>query len=127
MSIWERKRILIWGKTRPELSKNHKETVCTGGVFEDTKTFVRLYPIPLRYLDDERYFKKYQWIEADVRKAMKDPRPESYNVRPDTIALRETIPTERGDWSRRAEWIMTPEHVFDSVTALQASREKIGT
>ena len=81
MSLWERKKILIWGKTRPELSKTHKETVCTGGVFEDTKKFVRLYPIPLRYLDDERYFKKYQWIEADVRKAMRDARTESYNIR----------------------------------------------
>src|SRR5690349_10297784 len=58
---WERRRILIWGKTRPELSRNYRETVCTGGVFEDSGRLVRLYPIPLRYLDDEKYFKKYQW------------------------------------------------------------------
>jgi hypothetical protein len=38
MSTWETRRILIWGKTRPELSKKHRETVCTGGVFEDTKS-----------------------------------------------------------------------------------------
>ena len=127
MSLWERKKILIWGKTRPELSKNHKETVCTGGVFEDTKKFVRLYPIPLRFLDDERYFKKYQWIEADVRKAMRDVRPESYNIRPDSIQIGETIPTESGDWSRRAEWIIQPDHIFQSVKALQEAREKVGT
>jgi hypothetical protein len=124
---WVRKRILIWGKTRPELSKSHKETVCTGGIFEDTKGFVRLYPIPLRYLDGEQAFKKYQWIEADVRKATKDPRPESYNVRCDTIELGETIPTTNGDWSRRAEWVLQPNHIFRSVEALQAAWEKDGT
>ncbi len=127
MSLWERKKILIWGKTRPELSKTHKETVCTGGVFEDTKKFVRLYPIPLRYLDDERYFKKYQWIEADVRKAMRDARTESYNIRPDSIKVGETIPTANGDWSQRAEWIIQPDHIFSSVKALQEARENNGT
>lgn len=127
MSHWERRRILIWGKTRPELSKNHKETVCTGGVFEDTTQFVRLYPIPLRYLDDDHYFKKYQWIDADVRKARLDARPESYNIRPDSIQIGETIPTENGDWSRRAEWIMRPDHIFRSVGALQEARKNAGT
>jgi hypothetical protein len=127
MSSWERRRILIWGKTRPELSTAHKETVCTGGVFEDTKQFVRLYPIPLRYLEGDTIFKKYQWIEADVRKAIKDARPESYNIRPDTIAVGEPIPTVRGDWSRRAEWILRPDHTFRSVEALQATRERNGT
>ena len=81
MSAWERKKILISGKTRPELSRRHRENVCTGGIFADTMEFVRLFPIPLRYLDDERVFKKYQWIEADVRRAVSDPRPESHNIR----------------------------------------------
>jgi hypothetical protein len=128
MALWERKHILIWGKTRPELSRHHKETVCTGGVFADTKRFVRLYPIPLRFLDDEAVFKKYQWIEADVRKAARDARPESYNIRCDTITVGETIPTDKGDWSRRAAWITEPPgHIFQSVEALQSVREKDGT
>lgn len=127
MATWERKRILIWGKTRPELSRSHKETVCTGGIFEDTKGFVRLYPIPLRFLDDEKVFKKYQWIEASVRKAIRDTRPESYNIRCDDITVGEFIPTEQGDWSRRAEWVLHPGHIFRSVEALQAAREQNGT
>jgi hypothetical protein len=127
MSIWVRRKILIWGKTRPELSRKHRETVCTGGVFEDTKQFVRLYPIPLRYLDDEHVFKKYQWIEADVRKAIGDARPESYNIRPSTIQVGEKIETKRGDWSERARWVLQPGHTFASVTALQAAREAHGT
>ncbi len=128
MATWERRRILIWGKTRPELSRSYRETVCTGGVFADTKQFVRLHPIDLRYLDAERVFKKYQWIEATVRKAIKDPRPESYNIRCDSIELGETIPTVKGDWSRRAEWITEPSgHIFRSVEALQEARKTDGT
>src|SRR5262245_45189686 len=100
MALLERRRILIWGKTRPELSRSHMETVCTGGVFEDTKGFVRLYPIPLRYLDDERAFKKYQWIVASVTKATDDPRPESYKINCENIEVGETIPTDDGDWGR---------------------------
>jgi hypothetical protein len=127
MATWERRRILIWGKTRPELSRSHKETVCTGGIFEDTKGFVRLYPIPLRYLDDEQVFKKYQWIEADVRKAIKDARPESYNIRCENITVGEFIRPGKEDWNRRAEWVLQPGHVFRSVEALQDAWKRDGT
>jgi hypothetical protein len=118
--LWIRKRILIWGKTRPELSKTYKEIVCTGGVFHDAPGLIRLYPIPLRYMDDERVFKKYQWIEAYVRKAPEDARPESYKIRADDIKTFDTIPTKAGNWNERARWILRPEHMFSSVEALQA-------
>jgi len=62
------------------------------GIFEDTKEFVRLYPNPLRFLDEEQVFKKYQWIEADVRKASRDARPESYNIRCDNITVGKSSP-----------------------------------
>jgi len=124
MAIWERKRILIWGKTRPEPSKNYKETVCTGGVFADTKKFVRLYPLPFRFLDDGQTFRKYQWIEATVRKAISDHRPESYNVRCDNITPLEVIPTRNANWDARAEWVMQPSNVFPSLQALQEARQR---
>lgn len=89
-------------------------------MFEHAPGLVRLYPIPLRYLDDERVFKKYQWIEAYVRKATDDPRPESYRIRADGIETRGRILTKSGNWDARAEWIMRPEHIFQSVEALQA-------
>lgn len=127
MATWVRKKILIWGKTRPELSTTYRETVCTGGVFEDTRRFVRLYPIPLRFLDDQHFFKKYQWIEADVRKATGDPRPESYNIRPDSIVIGDTIKTNKGDWSDRAAWVLQPGNTFATVSALLAARETDGT
>jgi hypothetical protein len=126
---WQRRRILIWGKTRPEVSRNYRETVCTGGVFEDTGRLVRLYPIPLRYLDDEKYFKKYQWITADVARASDhDNRPESYRIKPDGIELQGTIDTGKaGEWSARANWILRPENVVRSVEELQARQRADAT
>lgn len=125
-TAWERRRILIWGKTRPELSKKYREIVCTGGVFEDTKRLV-LYPIPLRYMDGENTFKKYQWIEAYVSKSASDPRPESYKIRADGISVLGWIPTEKGDWSKRAEWIINRNNIFRSIEEIQEKQRADNT
>ena len=121
---WRRRKVLIWGKTRPELSKKYREVVCTGGVFEDTRKLVRLYPIPLRYMDSEKVFKKYQWIEAYITKATSDPRPESYRIRSDHIATLDTIPTNKGYWTERASWIIHKGNIFNSVEELQDQQKK---
>jgi hypothetical protein len=123
MALFERKRILIWGKTRPELSKSYRETVCTGGILADTRRLIRLYPIPLRFLSDESVFSKYQWIEADISKNDKDTRPESYRIRTDNIDICEKVPTD-DDWRLRAEWVMNPENLHASVEALQAAQQR---
>ena len=119
---WRRRRILIWGKTRPELSKSYREIVCTGGVFEDTKRLVRLYPIPLRYLESD--FGKYQWIEADVARNLSDQRPESHKIRFEGIQTGEKIQTKNGNWDARAGWVLQPENLFQSVEALQEQQKK---
>jgi hypothetical protein len=124
---WERKRVLVWGKTRPEVSQTYREIVCTGGVFEDTKKLVRLYPVPMRYMDDETVFKKYQWIEAQVAKPPNDPRPESYRIKYDDIKVLGSIPTEKGNWDARAEWILQPQNLFQSVEELQESQRQFRT
>jgi hypothetical protein len=123
---WARRRILIWGKTRPELSKTYREIVCTGGVFEHSRGLVRLYPIPLRYMDDEARFKKYQWIETEVIPASEtsdaDVRPESYRIRTDVEVevIGEPIPTgKNGSWQARAEWLIQPQNLVASVEELQ--------
>jgi len=77
--VWKEHKVLIWGKTYPELRKKYRETVCTGGTLEDGR-FIRLYPIPLRYLADDKMFSKYQWVRVRLTKAKDDPRPESYKV-----------------------------------------------
>ncbi len=100
---WKRERVLVWGKTRPELSKTYGELVCTGGLLESTKELIRVYPVPLRYLDDEHIFKKYQWIEASISKSKTDIRPESYKIDFNGITVQETIPIVKGSWDKRAE------------------------
>lgn len=122
--MWQRRKILIWGKTRPELSSKYREIVCTGGVFEDTKRLVRLYPIPLRYMDDKKIFKKYQWVEADVAKSSSDPRPESFKIRADNIVTLDAIPTKRGNWDERAKWIINDNNIYRSVEAIK-DKQKI--
>lgn len=124
---WHRRRILIWGKTRPELSKSYREVVCTGGVFADSRRLVRLYPVPLRFLDDERKFRKYQWIEAEVARNPSDHRPESHKIRYDTIECYDRISTRNGNWDERAKWVMQPQNLFQSVEALKAKQQQDGT
>lgn len=117
--IWRRERILIWGKTRPELSQTYGELVCTGGLLASTKELIRLYPIPLRYLDDERIFRKYQWVEADICKSTRDYRPESYRIEFNSISTGEIISTTDGSWDERADWILTKSNLVQSLEELQ--------
>lgn len=72
-----KERILVTVKTYPTLSRKYGETVCTAGVREDG-SWVRLYPVPFRRLDDAEQYRKYDWIECDVVKSSSDTRPESF-------------------------------------------------
>ena len=66
---------LIVVRTYPTPAKKNVEVSCTAGITRDGK-WVRLFPIPYRFLDDDKRFHKYQWIKANVRKAA-DHRAES--------------------------------------------------
>ena len=91
------------------------------------RRLVRLYPIPLRYMDDEKIFKKYQWIEADVSKSSSDSRPESYKIRADNIVTFDVITTNRGNWDERAKWILNEGNSYQSVEAIKAQQKINGT
>lgn len=101
---WREERILIWGKTYPELSSKYFETVCTGGVRENGE-FIRLYPIPFRYLGEKSSFSKYQWIQVRIKKSTEDPRPESFKVDPASIILQDVIPPDKFQWFDRRQHI----------------------
>lgn len=73
-----RERILITVKTYPTLSRKYGETVCTAGVRADG-SWVRLYPVPFRRLDEAEQYKKFDWIECDLVRSHKDPRPETHH------------------------------------------------
>jgi hypothetical protein len=74
-----RERLLITVKTYPTLSRKYGETVCTPAVRQDG-TWVRIYPVPFRRLDEKEQYRKFDWIECDLVKSRTDPRPESHHL-----------------------------------------------
>ncbi len=73
-----RERVLITVKTYPTLSRKYGETVCTAGVREDG-SWLRLYPVPFRRLDEAEQYRKFDWLECDLVRSKKDPRPETWH------------------------------------------------
>ena len=117
-------RILIFCKTYPSPSGKHVETSCVAGMEEDGR-LVRLFPIPFRLIDDDKQFKKWQWVTARIEKARNDRRPESHRVFVDTIVCDgDPLPTSRGWQSRRDQLRKMP--TFDDFAALDAVRASGG-
>lgn len=117
---WQETSVLIWGKTYPELSTKYYETVCTGGTLADGR-FIRLYPIPFRYLSSDMSFSKYQWLKVRIKKSKDDPRPESYKVEPGSISIEDTIESDGKNWAGRSRVIFqNSDYQFNSVEELVA-------
>ena len=117
---YERKRILITVRTYPTPAKQGIEVSCTAGMTEDGE-WIRLFPIPYRFLSEDKRFRKYQWIEASVTKAS-DYRRESYHVDIDSIKIvSDRLPT-KSKWKERKE-LLAPL-LSDSLCSLQARRDK---
>jgi hypothetical protein len=73
-------RVLVVVKAYPNPSRGYQETVCTAGLLDGTR-WIRIYPVPYRFLRDEAQYPKYGWIELDLeRRYEKDFRPESYRL-----------------------------------------------
>lgn len=97
---WQTCRIFVTVKAYPNPSARYQETVCVAGLTEDGK-WVRLYPIPYRFLDYDQRFPTYSWIQARVRKASQDVRPESFKVDADSIEVLNTVDTSNRWLERR--------------------------
>lgn len=98
-----KEKILILAKTYPNPSSKYIETTCIAGINNDGE-MRRLYPVSFRFLEEKVKFKKWQWIEANVSKATKDHRPESFKVIDrDSIKALEIIPPTNS-WSQREIW-----------------------
>src|SRR5947209_8730000 len=98
---YELKRVLITARTYPAPSQRSVEVSCTGGITEEG-AWIRLFPVPYRFLTTDRRFSKYQWVEARAAKSS-DPRPESYRVDVDSIAI-QSGPLPTGDnWQARKD------------------------
>jgi hypothetical protein len=98
------KKALIVVRTYPTPARKGVEVSCTAAI-SDTGEWLRLFPVPYRLLDQDRRFRKYQWVEVKVEKA-KDARPESYKIVQNNITiLSEPLPTD-DHWRQRKERVV---------------------
>ncbi len=99
----ETKKALIVVRTYPTPAKSGVEVSCTAAI-TDKGEWLRLFPVPWRFLPSDQRFRKYQWVEVTVTKAS-DARPESYKLKPDGIrVLSEPLSTTKG-WQARKDVI----------------------
>ncbi|ABR30965.1 hypothetical protein SU69_05665 [Thermosipho melanesiensis] len=113
----EKTRVLILVKTYPTLSKKYSELVCTAGMKEDG-SWVRIYPVPFRFLEYGKRYKKYQWIEVKLMRNSSDPRPESYKiVNVNDIKLLDIIDT-KDKWRKRRELVLGKLKIYYSIEEL---------
>ena len=106
--------LMVNCKTYPAVSSRYVETVCTGGVMP-TGEFVRLYPIPFRFLDSEEQYKRWDVIRVRAYRDSKDTRPESWHIEPGVAIERiDTITSEKRRW----DWMRATVH--DSATAMES-------
>ncbi len=110
-------KVLITVKTYPEISIKYNELVCTAGFREDG-SMVRIYPVKFRDLPFEQQYKKYHWIEVELKKNTKDFRPESF--RPvGEISICDALGTGKGgDWASRKKIVLSK--VFTNLETLIA-------
>lgn len=92
-----KERVLITVKTYPTLSRKYGETVCTAGVREDG-SWVRIYPVPFRRLDEPAQYKKFDWIDCKLVKSGSDVRPETRHA----ADLKALVPV--GNLSTASNW-----------------------
>lgn len=102
--MFESKKALIVVRTYPTPAKKGLEVSCTAAI-SDEGEWLRLFPVPYRFLDGEKKFHKYQWIDVEVEKSSSDRRRESYKIRPQSICiLGDPLPREDG-WKARKQII----------------------
>lgn len=110
-------RVLITVKTYPTLSRKYGETVCTAGVREDG-SWMRIYPVPFRRLDEAEQYRKFDWIETDFVKSKSDPRPETYHP----ADIMKLVPSghmgKEDNWRERRELLLKKAIVFDRLQPL---------
>lgn len=122
---FEQARILILCKTYPSPSSRYAETSCVAGV-SDKGNLIRLYPVPFRMITEDKKFKKWQWITAQISKTRSDHRNESFRVNVDSIICNGAPITTKNNWMDRLKLI---EHlqVFRDLYEIENSRSQEGT
>ena len=110
-------KVLITVKTYPLPSRSYTELVCTAGLLDGEK-WIRIYPVPFRFLQDGDKYPKYSWVELDLVRNTSDFRPESYRLKlgiDEHITILDKIGTAN-DWMGRKSYVL--KEVFSSMTEL---------
>ena len=110
-------RVLITVKTYPLPSRSYTELVCTAGLLDGEK-WIRMYPIPYRFLRDQQKYPKYSWIELNLTRKKDDFRPESYSPKlgvDEPIKVYQQIGTD-SEWAARKSYVL--KEVFTSMNEL---------
>lgn len=122
---WENKEILILVKAYPEQSKKYGTSVCTAGLTNQDKDWIRIYPIRLITYGINKFLKKWIRIRAEVKPSNERLRRlESYKIKENSIEIinDELISTQpRGNWKKRHR-IMN-RHISDSIKVLDQRKE----
>lgn len=116
----ERKRVLITVKAYPLPSRSYDELVCTAGITDEGE-WIRIYPVPFRFLKPGGKYKKYQWVDINLKKVRKDFRPESYapaDTSLEDMDIIEVVDTSK-KWRKRKQLVLEEgPKVYTSMTKL---------
>lgn len=117
LTISSKVEVLITAKSPPYPSKGYRELVCTAGITKDGD-WIRLVPIPYRYLKTGQKFDKFHWIELDVLKHDKDPRFETY--RPVDLDKIKII----GQFEKDDKWYQRKQVLLPRITSTLCDKVK---
>ena len=109
-------KVLITVKTYPLPSRSYTELVCTAGLLDGEK-WIRMYPIPFRFLQDQKQYPKYAWVNIDLIRNTKDFRPESYRLKNENFSVSGKLGTS-DSWAARKTFVQ--KEVFSSMEDLIA-------
>ncbi|MDP9315135.1 MAG: hypothetical protein M3R24_30445 [Chloroflexota bacterium] len=118
--VWTPIKVLVTARTYPAPARKGIEVSCTGGITEAGQ-WIRLFPVPYRFLDEDKRFRKYQWIELSAAKAS-DARPESYQPDLDSIRIVSAPLPTAANWKARRDVISRLQ--APSLCWLQRERDK---
>lgn len=113
----KKEKILITVKTYPTLSTKYGETVCTAGLREDG-TWVRIYPVPFRRLEEAQQYKKFDWVECKLKRNTRDPRPETYRPASENDFVSVGSIGTTDCWRERRELILGRSKIYTNLEDL---------
>lgn len=122
MPVYQQKRVLVTVKTYPTPASKGAEVSCTAGITDDGK-WIRLFPIPFRFMEGDKQFEKYQWIEVAATKSS-DPRKESFEADIDSLRITSGVLTTKDNWKARKEIVLPLQ--APSLCHLRATRKQTG-